>query len=290
MHRRAALIAALALAASGCGSAGRSAADPTTPAGHGDAHAQREVLTKALAEFQRARSGTYESQVTADGVSRAVAHENGSYRRGPVAAARYERAILGVDPASGKSRVQVVRVLRATNARWYLQLKEWGTWTGCWLPTDLPEITKLTGVTISRTRPLPTAVNLLTNAEVVSGGGGMDGPHLAVDAYTATQFLGVASSAIAADRATLTRVAVPVLLDVTSDGGPAGATVQGAQVVAALEAAGAAVSSGLKAFVSKTTAELVLAHLGKPVDLSSPPRAELLPRHPSPSSTCPANE
>ncbi|MFL6107442.1 MAG: hypothetical protein ACJ716_00415 [Marmoricola sp.] len=289
MHRAAALITAVALAVSGCGGSPQGSGDPTTPADHTNAGAPKDVLAKALAEFRSARSGTYESEVTADGVSQPTAHENGSYQRRPVAL-RYERAILGIDPTSGKARVQVVRVLRTTNARWYLQLEEWGSWTGCWLQTDLPEITRLTGVRISRTSPLPTAINVLAEAEVVEQGDGMDGPHLAVDAYTAMQFLGVASSAAAADRAALTRVAVPVLLDVTADGGPSGAAVEGTQVVAALQAAGTPISSTLSAFVSKSHARVVLGDLGKAVDLAGPGRAELLPRHPSPSSTCPANQ
>ncbi|RNL79809.1 hypothetical protein [Nocardioides marmorisolisilvae] len=288
MHRTAALIAALALAVSGCGGASSKPADPTTPADHAQTGAQRDLLAKALAAFKRAPTGTYESEVTADGVSQPTAHETGSYRLRPAASA-YERAILGIDEASGKPRVQVVRVRSTAGGTWFLQLKEWGSWTGCWLRTDLPEITKLTGVTSARGSSLPTAVTILAKATVVGSGDGMDGPHLAVDAYSALQFLGVAGSAIAGERAALSKVLVPVLLDVTANGGPSGAAVEGTQVFTALEAARAPLTSKLKAFVSKTHARVVFSDLGKAVSITAPSRAELLPQNPASTSTCAVN-
>jgi hypothetical protein len=288
MHRTSVLLAALALTVSGCGGAGTGGAGPRTPADHGDPGARSEVLAKALDEFQRTRSAAYESEVTVDGLSRATAHESGSYRLGPAAAA-YERAILGIDQASSRPRVQVVRVRSTADGRWFLQLKEWGSWTGCWLRTDLPEITRLTGVAATAGSRLPTAVNVLLRARVVGSGGGLDGPHLAVDAFSALQFLGVSGAAIAGERAALTRVLVPVLLDVTADGSPSGAAVEGTQVVAALRSARMQVSSGLTAFAAKTHARVVFSDLGTPVRVAAPTGAELLPRDPSPSSTCPAN-
>lgn len=288
MRRTAALFIALALVVSACGGSKKPVSDPTAPADHTQIAAQRAVLVKALAAFKRAASGTYESEVTADGVNQPLAHETGSYRLQP-AAASFERAIQGIDEISKKIRVQIVRVRATAHGLWFLQLKEWGNWTGCWLPTDLPEITKLTGVARARNSPLPTAVWILAKATVVAAGGGLDTPHLAVDAYSAMRFLGIAEPAIADERAALSKTLVPVLLDVTADGAPSGAAVEGPQVVAALGAAGARVSSKLAAFVSKTHARVILGDLGKPVTISAPPTAELLPRHPASTTTCPAN-
>ena len=288
MHRTAALLAALALVVSGCGGSGSGSAAPTTPVDHTQAPAQRELLAKALAEFKRAPSGTYESEVTADGVSQPIAHENGSYRLRPPAAA-YERAIAGIDPTSRKVRVQVVRVRGTANGRWFLQLKEWGSWTGCWMSTDAPTITKLTGVATAKDSRLPTAIAVLARATVVGAGNGMSGPHLAVDAYSALQFLGVAAAAIEAERDVFTQTRVPVLLDVTANGSPAGAAVVGTQVVSALKAADVPVTPELSKFVSKTRARVVLGELGQSVTVAAPAAAELLPRNPAATSTCPAN-
>lgn len=290
MYRTAALIIASVLVVSGCGSPKPAPVAPTTaaPADHADAAAQTAVLSKALARFRTAGSGSYESQVTADGVTQPLAHETGRYRLVP-AAARFERAILGIDQASSKPRVQVVRVRSVANTKSFLQVKEWGSWTGCWLKTDLAAITKLTGVAIAKDSPLPTAINILAKAKVVGAGGGMEGPHLAVDAYTALQFLGVAGSAIAGTRDTLAAVMVPVLLDVTADGGPSGAAVEGTQVLTVLKEAGTTISSALSAFVSKTHAQVVLADLGTAVRVTAPGQAELLPRHPAATATCAAN-
>jgi hypothetical protein len=226
--------------------------------------------------------------VTADGVSQPTAHETGRYRLRP-ASSSYERAILGIDAASSKARVQVVRVIGTSKGSWFLQLKEWGSWTGCWLRTSASGISRLTGVAIAAGSPLPTAVSILAKAKVVGAGDGLDGPHLAVDAYSALQFLGVAAAAVANERDALRTVLVPVLLDVTAKGSPSGAAVEGPQVVAALKAAGAPATAALSAFVSKTHAQVVLSDLGESVEVSNPATAELLPAHPSPTSTCPAN-
>lgn len=287
MPRTAALVATVALAVSGCGAPDEPAA--TTPTVHAQADAQREVLTKALSEFRRAPSGTYESEVTADGVSQPLAHETGSYRLSPVAA-QFERAILGIDEASSKPRVQVVRVRSSANAEAYLQLKEWGSWTGCWLKTDMATLARLTGLRLLRRNPLPTAITVLAKATVVGAGSGMDTPHLAVNALSALQLLGVSDAAIAAERDALAGTQVPLLLDVTASGAPSGVAVEGSQVADALGAAGLTLRDAVANYVAKAHAQVVLADLGKPVRVVPPGAALLLPRHPGKTATCPANE
>jgi hypothetical protein len=290
MRRTGVLLAAIALLATGCGSSkGSPASAPSTPSDHADTAAQTAVLSKALASFKAAGTVRYESEVTADDVTQPLAHETGSVRLKPVAA-EFERAILGIDPTSSAPTVKVVRVRSIANTKSFLQLKEWGSWTGCWLKTDLSAIKKLTGVEISKSDPLPTAVGVLAKAKVVGAGDGLDGPHLAVDGYSALQFLGVAGSAIAPGRDALSRVVVPVLLDVTADGAPSGASVEGSQVAAALRTAGVQLAAGVTDYLGKAHARVVFTDLGKPVQVQPPPAAEQLPRHPATTSTCPANK
>jgi hypothetical protein len=288
MHRSGVLLACVALLVAGCGSSAKGSAGTVAPTDHGDITAQRATLTKALARFKAAGTGRYESEVTADGVSQALANETGTYDLQPVAS-QFERAILGIDERSRKPRVQVVRTRSTADHRSFLQLKEWGSWSGCWLPMDLAALSKQTGIDVSRGSTLPTAIGILAGAEVTSDHG-LAGPHLGVDAYSALQFLGVASSAISSRRAALTEVSVPVLLDVTPAGGPSGAAVEGAQVAAALTAAGLTLGDEVANYVAKAHAEVVLSNLGEPVSISAPPTAELLANDAPADSTCPANE
>lgn len=291
MRRTGVLLAAVALVVSGCGGSKASpgTADTSAPPDHATSAAQKAVLTKALARFRSAGSGSYESEVTADDVSEPLAHETGSYQLTP-AAAQLERAILGIDQASSQPRVQVVRLRSLANATSFLQLKEWGSWTGCWLPVDRSTITRLTGVDVSRTSSLPTAIIVLAKARVVGAGDGMDGPHLAVDAFSALQFLGVTNTAITAQRKALENVIVPVLLDVTADGEPSGATVEGTQVAGVLKDAGITLPDAAQNYVTKAHAQVVLDSLGKPVHVLAPSAAERLPKDPPRTSTCPAND
>jgi hypothetical protein len=291
MPRSAALVIAALVVVAGCG--GRSGSTPEpgaagTASDHSGVLAQQAVLTKALARFRSARTGTYESEVRADGVSQPLAHETGSYRLEPVAA-QLERAILGIDPTSSQPRVRVTRVRATADHHYFLQVKDWGSWTGCWLPMHLAALAKQTGVDLVRSGTLPTAIGVLAKARVAPGGGGMQGPHLSVDAYSALQFLGVSSSAISAQHDALVRVAVPVLLDVTSDGGPSGAAVEGSQAADALRSAGITLPDPTTRYVAKAHAQVVLGALGKPVAVDVPLKADRLPVKARLQSTCPAN-
>ena len=286
------VVLVLVVALTGCGTSSPSTPGTATPAsttaaGHGDAAAQK-ALTKALTLFEAAGSGTYESEVTADGVSQALAHETGTFQLTPVAA-QLERAILGIDQASAEPRVRVLRVRATAGHRYYLQVKDWANWTGCWLPMHLSALAKQTGVDLVRFGPLPRAIAILARARVLASGAGIDGPHLAVDAYTALQFLGVASAAIKDQREALLEASVPVLLDVTADGGAAGAVVEGSQVADALGAAGLTLPDRVSRYVAKAQGRVVLSRLGQPVVVRPPVKAELLPVKARLQNTCPAN-
>lgn len=291
MHRPAALLAALVLVLSGCGSATKdepSSAATGAPADHAGAGEQRALLTKAVARLRAAGSGTYVAEVSADGVSQPLAHETGSYQLAPVAA-QLERTLLGIDETSAKPRVQVVRVRATPDGRFFLQLKEWGSWSGCWLPMDRAALSAQTGVDIGAQGALPTVIGALARAKVVGSGGGLDGPHLAVDAYTALQVLGVSAAAISADRAALRRTSVPLLLDVTADGDPSGVAVEGTQVADVLATAGLDLPAKVDRYVAAAHARAQLDDLGAPARVAAPPRALQLARDASPKSTCPAN-
>lgn len=288
MHRSGVLLAALALVVAGCGSGAPSKPTATAPADHGDSTVQKSVLTKALARFKATGSGTYESEVTADGVSQPLAHETGSYSTRP-AFWQFERAILGIDTSSSQPRVQIVRVRSTADHHSFVQLKDWGNWTGCWLPMKVDALAKQTGLDLRRAPALPAAIGVLARARVTSGNG-LAGPHLGVDAYSALQFLGVAASAIAPQRAALATISVPVLLDVTADGDPSGVAVEGTQAAAALKDAGLALQARVTSYVAKAHAEVVLGDLGKLVEVAAPPRPERLPVKARLTSTCPANE
>ena len=80
-----------------------------------------------------------------------------------------------------------------------------------------------------------------------------------------------------------------MLLDVTPEGAASGAAVEGSQVLTALDAAEAKLGDGARRFVGKAHARVVLRDLGTEVRVSDPAAAEVLPRHPAPSDTCPAN-
>ena len=281
------VLLAAVLVVAGCGGNSPSTPAATKPADHGDTSDQSAVLTKALASFTTAGSGTYEAEVTADGVSQPLAHESGSFDTAPLSW-QFERAILGIDQTSSQPRVQVVRVRATADNRSFVQVKEWGNWTGCWLPMKPDALQKQTGIDLHVKPALPTAIGVLARARVTSGNG-LAGTHLGVDAYSALQFLGVAASAIAPQRAALSRISVPVLLDVTSDGDPSGIAVEGTQAAAALSGAGLALDTQLTNYVAKAHAEVVLSDLGAPVDVKPPSKPELLPARARLSSTCAAN-
>jgi len=271
----------------GCGGNSPSKPAASTPADHGGASAQRAVLTKALARFEAAGTGTYEAEVTADGVSQPLAHESGSFDTSSLAW-QYERAILGIDQSSSAPRVQVVRVRTTADHRSFVQVKEWGNWTGCWLPMKTDALQKQTGIDLHLKPALPAAIGVLARAQVTSDNG-LAGPHLAVDAYSALQLLGVAASAIASQRTALSKVSVPVLLDVTAAGDPSGVAVEGTQAAAAFERADLTLGDQLTRYVAKAHAEVVLGDLGKPIQVDPPTKAELLPVKARLSSTCAAN-
>ena len=119
---------------------------------------------------------------------------------------------------------------------------------------------------------------------------GLPGPHLAVDAYSALQFLGVTAAAISAQRDALSDLSVPVLLDVTADGDPSGAAVEGSQVAHVLEDGGVALSESATNYVAKSHARVVLDYLGEPVRVARPAKALLLAADAPKNSSCPANQ
>ena len=83
---------------------------------------------------------------------------------------------------------------------------------------------------------------------------------------------------------------MPVLLDVTANGGPSGVAVEGTQAAAALKSAGLTLDARLTRYVAKAHAEVVLSDLGKPVAVATPPKDERLPVKARLTTTCAVNE
>ena len=66
-------------------------------------------------------------------------------------------------------------------------------------------------------------------------------------------------------------------------------SLEGSQVADALTAAGVTLADAIANYVGKAHAQVALDGLGEPVHVVPPGAAELLPRHPKRTATCPVN-
>lgn len=241
-----------------------------------------EAWSKALARLDAAGGGGYDARVTAAGLDQPLSHESGAFDLDPQSAT-IERTIAGVDQETEKPRQYVVRVKQTPEGN-YLQLADWGTWEGCWLPMDAAAMEAQTGIDLENAPRLPAGITLLLDARVTGAGAE---PAATAEALPALQFLGVAASVLG--DLDLDGVRVPLILGYDEGGDPAGLTVTGADVLTALDAGGIELPANVRAYVGKVTAELALRDLGELGAIEAPSKDLLLAPDAKPASTCPAN-
>ena len=271
-------------AVAGCGkspedSARDSAADGKTAA---------QAWTEARGRLTTAGSAGYDARVAADGLSMPVSQESGTFTLAPESS-QSRRTFSGIDEATSKPRQYVVRVRQTAAGQNFLQLDDWGTWEGCWLPMDPAALEAQTGVEVAGAPRLPTGVRVLMDASVRRNSGSASEPVAEASAVSVLQFLGVSAAALSDVDKGLGTARVPVVLGVDGDGDPAGVSANGLEVLHALAEAGVALPSNLSDYVGKARAELALRDLGTARPAAAPRVTLRLPAHPAKRATCPAN-
>lgn len=274
---------ALALVLTGCGSGDQAGAGSSAVAGKSAAKAWAD----ARHGLMTAGSGRYVSRVLASGLTKPVTQESGSFDLAP-GSSTSERTFAGVDEKTSRARQYTVRIRQTAAGGNFLQLSDWGTWDGCWLPMTAADLERQTGVIVADAARLPSGLRVLLDARVGRGGTG-DGPSAEAGAVEVLQFLGVSAAALSGATDDLAKVTVPVVLGIADDGRAAGVTASGVDVVHALARAGVPISAALGDYVGKAQAELALSDLGTAVTVAAPRRATLLPAHPRKKQTCAAH-
>jgi hypothetical protein len=285
---RAATVLALGLALTGCGSgvdtqdpAGSSAIAGKTAAG---------AWADARGQLIAAGSGRYSARVLASGLAKPITSETGSFDLVPGSSSS-ERTFAGVDEKTSQARQFVVRLRQTAGDGNFLQVADWGSWDGCWLPMTAADLERQTGVEVEGAPRLPPGLRVLLGAKVgpkIASTTG-DGPVAEAGAVEVLQFLGVSAAALSGVAEDLRTVKAPVLLGIGADGRPAGVTANGVEVLHALAAAEVPLSTGLSGYISKAQAELAISELGTPVAVVAPSARLRLPANAAPKQTCPAN-
>lgn len=276
----AAAVLVLALALTGCGAATEKGADDSAVAGKTAARAWADARERLVT----AGSGRYDARVLASGLTKPVTQESGTFTLDPDSSAS-RRTFAGVDQETSEARRYVVRVRQTADGGNYLQLADWGTWDGCWLPMTAADLERQTGVEVADAPRLPPGLRVLLDATVDPDASGVS----EAGAVEVLQFLGVSAAALSGATADLKKVKVPVVLGIGDDGGAAGVSASGLDVLHALAREGVPLSDKLSDYVSKAEAELALSDLGKPVTVAAPRPALRLPANARPKQTCPAN-
>lgn len=277
---RRALLTGLALALlAGCGgSPDKEAAAPTTsgsPSASATAPAGAWSQAKSVLLAGRGRLGDVTTQISLG--PRGSLAEAGRYTIGPDSSS-IQRTTRLVDPATGKASTQVLGIRRtADNSNFVLQPT--GASAGCWVAVDASDLERDS----SGQSPLPGAVLVLQSAQVENDPAATGKPLTVpaqVPGLIVLQFLGFSLDEVDAAAAAASSTTVPVTLRIAADGAPAGLSVDGSAVAAAL--AGADLPKTVGGLLPKMSGRASLTRLGVNPQITAPPAARLA----APQGTC----
>lgn len=284
-HRGGAVVVvALAVLVAGCGGTGASS-DTATPGTATPTPSPTEPATATPTDGVAAgplAHGSFTAEVRVDGQAEPVSEQAGAYDLDT----RTFALKLSTGSPDGSQLIEV-RSLLATDGRGYLQLADWGLWTGCWLPMDEATLVDQTATTADGL-PMPRPVRAMLSVSPTGTDADAAGNVPArADAPAVLALLGVSRSIYSQALDQVSTVQVPVTAGLGPDGYARSIQVSGADVADALRGI-SGVATGMLNTIVDLSATVTLDTGTAPAKVTPPPAAQQLPAGATSSQTCPS--
>jgi hypothetical protein len=284
------MVALLLLVAVGCGTTDGAGLDEVSP----PSHASASPATSAAQRWNKARqmllaagSGRYHSRSMLDVSEEPFVDEQTAFDLS-TESIEMHKDLLDSGSGSGSGKHYVVTARLTSDGTSYMQMADWGSWDGCWLPVDPAAVADQTGSQFGDGPNVPAVATVVLDADhpapVEQGALQAMAPALAV-----LQTLEVSARPLLPVSDDLEDVTVPVTMTTTTEGLPQTIEVDGSAVADEIADSGVKLGQELTQFLQHVDVVVDFEGLGEPVRIERPRRDELLDEDAGKDDTCPAN-